>query len=121
MNKADLENGLSKENINELGETIAVSTKTGQGLDILEKKLAVFLEENTSDNGEQITKLRHQNALREAIESLVRARLAYEQGLSFEFVTLDLKSAINALEELMGSVCSEDLLDVVFSQFCIGK
>ena len=120
-NKADLANGLLKENIKELGETIAVSTKTGQGLDLLEKKLAIFLAENTSDNGEQITKLRHQNALNEALESLLRARLAYEQGLSFEFVTLDLKSAINALEELMGSVCSEDLLDVVFSQFCIGK
>ncbi len=90
-------------------------------MDVLEKRLADFLEKQTSDNGEQITKQRHHLALMQANESLARARTAYDQKLSFEFVTLDLKSAIDALEELIGSVYSEDLLDMVFKQFCIGK
>ncbi len=120
-NKSDLPQRLSKENLKELGETIAVSTKTGQGLDVLEAQLAAFLEKNTSDNGEQITKLRHQNALNQALDALARARMAYDQKLSLEFVTLDLKAAIDALGELIGTVYSEDLLDVIFAQFCIGK
>lgn len=121
INKTDLPSGLSKENLKQLGETLSISTKTGMGLDRLENELAAFLEKNTSDCGEQITKLRHQNALNQATEALARARLAYDQKLSFEFVTLDLKMAIDALEELIGSIYSEDLLDVIFSQFCIGK
>ena len=100
---------------------IKVSAKTGEGLEELEEQLAVFLEKSTSDNGEQITKLRHQNALNQALDALARARMAYDQKLSLEFVTLDLKAAIDALGELIGTVYSEDLLDVIFAQFCIGK
>ncbi len=100
---------------------IKVSAKTGEGLEELEKQLAGFLEKNTSDNGEQITKLRHQNALNQALDALARARMAYDQKLSLEFVTLDLKAAIDALGELIGTIYSEDLLDVIFAQFCIGK
>ena len=102
-------------------EAIKISAKTGVGLDILEKKLAEFLEKQTTEAGEQITKLRHHQALSRAVEALQKARKAYDQKLSFEFVTLDLKVAIDELEELIGSVYSEDLLDVIFSQFCIGK
>lgn len=121
VNKSDLPPGLSKENQKELGAAIPISTKTGLGLDVLEKQLAAFLEKNTSDTGEQITKLRHLHALNRAVDALSRARMAYDQKLSFEFVTLDLKAAIDALEELIGSIYSEDLLDVIFSQFCLGK
>lgn len=121
VNKSDLQPGLSKENQKELGAVISISTKAGSGLDILEKQLAEFLEKNTSDSGEQITKLRHRNALDQALDALSRARMAYDQKLSFEFVALDLKAAIDALEELIGSIYSEDLLDVIFAQFCLGK
>jgi len=121
INKSDLSQKLSKENLAELNAAIQISTKTGKGLDALEKELALYLEKQTSDNGEQITKQRHQHALTQALEALARARSTYEQKLSFEFVTIDLKAAIDCLEELIGSVYSEDLLDVVFKQFCIGK
>ncbi len=121
INKTDLPVELSKEDISELKDAIQISTKTGKGLDLLEKQLALFLEKQTSDNGEQITKQRHHHALTQALEALSRARETYEKKLSFEFVTVDLKAAIDALEELIGSIYSEDLLDVVFKQFCIGK
>lgn len=121
INKSDLPVKLTAENQKMLGGSISISTKTGQGLGDLEKALAEFLEKQTSDTGEQITKLRHHHALTQALEALTRARTAYDQKLSLEFVTLDLKAAIDALEELIGSIYSEDLLDIIFSQFCIGK
>ncbi len=121
VNKSDLPLKLTAENQKVLGQSIPISTKTGQGLADLEKALAEFLEKQTSDTGEQITKLRHHHALTQALEALRRARSAYDQRLSLEFVTLDLKAAIDALEELIGSIYSEDLLDIIFSQFCIGK
>lgn len=121
INKSDLPVKLSDEDKKVLGANISISTKTGSGLDILEKQLGDFLEKQTSDTGEQLTKLRHQQALTRAREALLRARAAYDQKLSFEFVTLDLKAAMDELEELVGSIYSEDLLDVIFSQFCLGK
>ncbi len=121
INKSDLPLKLTADNQKMLSQSISISTKTGQGLADLERALAEFLEKQTSDAGEQITKLRHHRALTQALEALSRARAAYDQKLSLEFVTLDLKAAIDSLEELIGSIYSEDLLDIIFSQFCIGK
>lgn len=121
INKSDIPCKLTAEDRKVLGEALVISTKTGEGLELLEKKLAQYLQKNVSETGEQLTRTRHKNAVTEAMNALKKARQAYEQKLSLEFVTLDLKASIDALEELIGSIYSEDLLDVIFSQFCIGK
>lgn len=122
INKTDLPQKISAAEIQELGGMpVLISTKTGAGIPEFEKKLAEFLSRSTTDAGEQLTKLRHKDAVQRALDALQKARAAYDAKLSFEFVTLDLKAAIDALEELIGAIYSEDLLDVIFSQFCIGK
>jgi tRNA modification GTPase len=65
--------------------------------------------------------LRHRDCLRRARESCVCAREALAQNVEPEYVALDLDEALRPLGEILGNVDSEQMLDAVFSQFCIGK
>jgi tRNA modification GTPase len=64
---------------------------------------------------------RHQDALRRAREAALRTRDALANDLTLELVALDLRIAVNAVGEVVGKTATEDLLDSIFSQFCIGK
>jgi len=59
--------------------------------------------------------------LKRALQSLCDAQRAQGQNMSEDFVAIDLRAAINALGEITGETASEDLLEVIFSSFCIGK
>jgi tRNA modification GTPase len=100
---------------------IRLSAKTREGFQKLEAEIAAFSEQKTSESGEQITKLRHKKALEVALTHLQRAERAFHEKMSLEFVTPDLRAALESMKELTGEVYSEDLLDVIFSEFCIGK
>ncbi|MSR77827.1 MAG: tRNA uridine-5-carboxymethylaminomethyl(34) synthesis GTPase MnmE [Candidatus Omnitrophica bacterium] len=101
---------------------VKISTKEREGLELLEKQIAAQLAQGISgEEGEQITRLRHKVALERALEALKRSAALFHQRESLEMVIEDLKSAIHELRELIGEVYSEDLLDVIFSKFCIGK
>mgnify|MGYP003346753742 FL=1 len=64
---------------------------------------------------------RHQDALRRAREGLEQAGKALRMESSLELVALDLRLATQAIGEIVGKTTTEDLLDAIFSQFCIGK
>lgn len=68
-----------------------------------------------------VTRLRHRQALAKARDALANATAALNDGLSAEFVALDLREAVDALGEIVGAVVTDDLLDRIFSEFCIGK
>ncbi len=124
MNKADLPMNIKEAELHSFKpprEIVKVSAKSREGLKDLEQKIVGFLEQETSEAGEQITKLRHKIALEAALEALARAEAAFQEKISFEFVTLDIRVALDTLKELTGEIYSEDLLDVIFSEFCIGK
>jgi tRNA modification GTPase len=124
INKADLPMKLEGRELASFagGEApVRISTKTREGLKELEQRIAAFLEKETGEEGEQITKLRHKDALEKALGSLERAEKAFNEKMSLEFVAVDLRAALDSVRELTGEVCSEDLLDVIFSEFCIGK
>ena len=61
------------------------------------------------------------DSLKKSLSALKNALLALEQQLGVEFYAFDLKSASEALEEIIGKISSDDLLDQIFDQFCIGK
>jgi tRNA modification GTPase len=69
-------------------------------------------------SGAMITRARHREAIEAARDSLLRAEAA---GLGDEFVAEELRLASRALERLLGRVDVEDVLDVIFREFCIGK
>lgn len=124
MHKSDLPTKMEQKSLEALGGSgpwIRISSKTRHGFKELEQRMIHFLEKETSEGGEQITKLRHKVALENALEALRRAEASFQKKMSFEFVTLDVRAALEALRELTGEVYSEDLLDVIFSEFCIGK
>jgi tRNA modification GTPase len=68
-----------------------------------------------------ITSLRHEQLLRQTLEALDRARTAIGACVPHELLLLDLYSALRALDAITGATTAEDILDRIFSTFCIGK
>ena len=102
---------------------VETSTLTGAGLDALEETLAELVLAGKTLNSESVlvTSARHQEALRRSAEYLQAALLPLAQGLPLDFVSIDLRAAYTALGEITGETASDDLLDRIFSEFCIGK
>ena len=117
-NKIDLEQRLR------LGESaIPVSCTTGDGIEALKDaiKARAWSGEITADNLQLMINARHQNALLRAKDATQKTVEALRQGLELELAAMDLRIAVNAVGEIVGKTSTEDLLDKVFSQFCIGK
>lgn len=101
---------------------IGISALTGEGLDLLEAALAerVGLAYETREHP-VITRARHREGLSECTAALGRAQAALRAGRDTELVAEDLRLATRALGRMTGRVDVEDLLDVIFRDFCIGK
>lgn len=118
LNKSDLPVG---ENLSSPG-ALAISAKTGEGLDRLIDAIAAALSANEPHrDSPAITNVRHTVLLERAKESLTRAGIALESKVSEEFPLLDLQEASAALQEITGKRTSDDLLRHIFERFCIGK
>jgi tRNA modification GTPase len=98
---------------------IAVSALTGQGMGQLRREIAPVAA------GEQdagfITSIRHQHLLRESIEALGQARQAAQFGIPHEMLLLDLYAALRPIDAITGATTADDILNRIFSTFCIGK
>ena len=104
--------------------TISVSTRTGVGLDILAHSIYeyfVHLPDPSSKDILVISNVRHRNILLRSIMSLQDFSANRLSGQPPELLSLDLRSSLSALGEVTGETSTEDLLDVIFSGFCIGK
>lgn len=121
-NKADLPRRLALPA--QPGQTaVAVSCLTGQGIEEL-KDAVKALAWSGAIGGEMLETMinsRHQHALVRAGEAARRALEALRAEQTLEIVALDLRIAANAVGEIVGKTATEDLLDAIFSQFCIGK
>jgi tRNA modification GTPase len=104
-------------------DTVHVSAKLNQGLESLNAAIIRHLSGTRAPNpeGVLITNARHHQALVGTRRAVKQAIVAQQQNLSPEFVTLDLNEALNQLGEIVGQTTSFDLLERIFSQFCIGK
>jgi tRNA modification GTPase len=102
---------------------VDVSCLSGQGLETLKDAIEklVWSGEVRPDAAHVAINARHQDALRRAAEATTRAHDALEANESLDLVALDLRIATNAVGEVVGRTATEDLLDVIFSEFCIGK
>jgi tRNA modification GTPase len=125
-NKADLPRKLTSDlRLQTSGSTSAVDvcTKTGAGLEQLKDaiKSLVWSGSITAEMAQVTINARHQDALKRSSGSLRLALDALRGNASLEFVALDLRQGIAAVGEIVGKTTTEDLLDAVFSQFCLGK
>jgi tRNA modification GTPase len=105
------------------GPVVAVSCVTGAGVEQLKDliKELIWAGEIQAEMLQVMINARHQDALRRAREATARSLEALRGGLTLELVALDLRIAVNAIGEIVGQTATEDLLDSIFSQFCIGK
>jgi tRNA modification GTPase len=102
-------------------QLIPVSEKNGDGLDELKQALRNLLLDSTEEPAMMITNARHKAALERAEENLHKARAALQNRLPAEFVAVDLQDAKESLEEIVGAITHEDILERIFTSFCIGK
>lgn len=122
VNKIDLATpGAVPEWAGTFRETVRVSARTGEGLAALEERLAALLLGEGAPAPEQalVTRAHQRDSLRRALDALGRVLENYEA--SPEFLSIDLRDALDALGEISGETTPEDILDRIFSSFCIGK
>ena len=99
---------------------LAISAKTGQGLDELKSKLIQCcprIENETT----MVTNLRHFEALKQAQSSLLEVKKGLEVGLPTDLITQDLRQALYYLGSITGEITTDEVLGTIFSRFCIGK
>lgn len=102
--------------------TIRLSAKTGEGIRTLVAALSRSVDATAAYRGEAIvTNQRHYHALCEALTALDAALDGLHHGLTSELLSEDIRAAINHLGEITGEITSDDILQNIFSKFCIGK
>lgn len=121
-NKADL-NGTSVARIESRLPQVKTSAVTGEGIVELRQEI---LRHVSGEKGMQVepgflTNVRHQRLVQDAIAGLQKARTAARDHIPHEMVLLDLYSALRALDEITGATTTDDILNLIFSTFCIGK
>ena len=92
---------------------------TGHGIEGLREKI-VPAAAREQESG-FITSLRHEQLLRESVEALQQARKAAELGIPHEMLLLDLYAALRPIDAITGATTADDILNRIFSTFCIGK
>jgi len=104
-------------------EIVAVSALQGTNMETLLERLArvVARDRPGEQDGVIVSSLRQQGCLSQAKTHLGKGRKAYREGLSEEFVLYDLRKALDAIGQVTGATDVEDILDAIFSTFCVGK
>ena len=105
------------------GPLVEVSALTGYGLDRLkEEMLDVALGDGSPEwEGPVITKERHRSALERASLALRRTIEQLDGGWPYDVLRVELQDALDALEDLLGRTTPEEVLERIFSEFCVGK
>ncbi|MCW5572311.1 MAG: tRNA uridine-5-carboxymethylaminomethyl(34) synthesis GTPase MnmE [Steroidobacteraceae bacterium] len=121
LNKIDLATGIPMSDTISGPPRLAVSAKTGAGLDILRAHLKQVMGYQVADTGTVSARARHLEALTRARRHVDAAETQLRESRAGELVAEELRQAQQALGEITGTVTSEDLLGRIFSSFCIGK
>lgn len=105
----------------EEGCPLRLSTLTKQGFEELKQKVKEFVGEKSIEDTEFITNNRQQDCLEKSRDSLNQALLATQVRELQDLISIDVKSALLYLDEITGEVITDDILDNIFDNFCIGK
>ena len=126
LNKSDLDTvvtaGMMKERAGNI-PVISVSAKEEQGIRELEEMVKeMFLKGEISFNDQiYITNVRQKNALSDALESMKKVIQSIDDGMPEDFYSIDLMDAYESLGSITGESVGEDLVNEIFSKFCMGK
>lgn len=127
FNKTDMESLVSFDDLKDKTDDshimIKISAKENTGIDDFEKTVEkMFFQGKIRENDEvMITNMRHKEALLEVKESLLQVKKSLDAGMPEDFYSIDLMSAYQSLGRIIGEETSEDLVNEIFSKFCMGK
>ena len=126
LNKTDLGKVLSKNDerfISVSKNVIELSILNDEGLENLYNKISELfnLNEINLDNEIVITNIRHKNLIREAIDKTNETRNTLENNMPIDIVSIHIKDILECLGTITGETVSEDLINEIFSKFCLGK
>jgi tRNA modification GTPase len=117
LNKIDLEE------VNNVMSDVKLSAKTGEGinnlLDLLKEK--ALGNSSYSEKTAIVSNMRHYECLKKAKEKLLKAKESAKNKMSGEFISVDVRNAEDDLAEIIGEVTNDDILNNIFTKFCIGK
>lgn len=119
LNKADL--GVDKTLQSALTDKILISTLTKEGFEELKSEIREFLGSKCIEDTEYTTNTRQQECLERAKSALNQALLATQLKEFQDLISIDVKSALLSLDEITGEVITDDILNNIFDNFCIGK
>ncbi len=126
LNKADL-NSVLKENDNKFKEitenVIKISALNGDGLEKLYNLISKMfsLEEINVDNDVIVTNLRHKNLISKAIENVKKAKNTVQENMPIDIIAIFIKDILEDLGNITGEVVTDDIINEIFSKFCLGK
>ena len=131
MNKTDLSSETSEEDVRDLFRSrnkecpplLFCSLQTGEGMDELGAFVSGLFHtgEIAEKNEIFLTNLRHKDAVKEALESICLVKDSIESGMSEDFFSIDLMNAYRVLGTILGEAVEDDLVEEIFSKFCMGK
>jgi tRNA modification GTPase TrmE len=126
INKVDLPQRLDRSVVESFGKDkkiIDISIKTGKGMEDIKDEIYDFVYSGQANYSSEVlvTNIRHKNLLGKAESSLQKALETLNDKLPLDFVSIDIKEALESIGQITGETVQDDIIDRIFSQFCIGK
>jgi len=127
LNKCDLPAAFSQESFSSFiahpSSSLHISATCGDGLEELKEAIfnSCLKDWKEEREGVVVTNLRHKTSIENALESLHRASQALTENQPVEIIAIELRQSLDKLGEIVGAVTTEDILNRIFSDFCIGK
>ena len=126
LNKADLNSVLNENDkrFKEItGNVLKISALNGEGLEKLYVLISKMfsLEEINVDNDVIITNLRHKNLISKAIENVKKAKNTVEENMPIDIIAIFIKDILEDLGNITGEIVTDDIINEIFSKFCLGK
>ena len=122
VNKADLPRAVDMGRLaDDFDNVVSLSARSGQGVDVLCDAIQALCPAGEGRPGELLTNARQADAVSRALASVRSARSALRIGMTPDVVLTDAEAALEALGELNGKHIRDDLIQTIFSRFCVGK
>ena len=126
VNKTDIDNKIDSDTLckyTEKENIVYVSVKEEKGIELLTERFKEMFFGGDIEVKESvlISNARHKNMLAKADEALSRALMTIESGMPEDFISMDLQDALSALGEITGDSVDDEIIDRIFTRFCLGK
>lgn len=123
MDVGDLNLDKKEELLNTNKKIIKISAKEGSGIEKLYKEIERMFQIEGLETGEEtiITNIRHKNQIELAIKNINEAKMAVLNNLPIDIISISIKQSLEELGKITGQNVSEDIINEIFSKFCLGK